>query len=182
MFKLYDPVRKFGQFNNNFQQALGASSAIFPVLDADDEVRERTGRSAAPFHRSPLRARVLQLSPGEEAMRVLHDIDFEVRPGEVFAIVGSSGSGKTTLVHLLPRFFDVRRGRILIDGRDVRDLTVGSLRSQSLSLPRIPSCSTTRFAITSRMGSRKSPTPWKKLPGPHWRTTSSWRCRTAMIL
>ena len=61
---------------------------------------------------------------------VLHDINLEVSPGELVAIVGSSGSGKTTLVHLLPRFFDVTRGRLLIDGRDVRDLTVASLRSQ----------------------------------------------------
>ena len=61
---------------------------------------------------------------------VLRDIDLEVSPGEVVAIVGSSGSGKTTLVHLLPRFFDVSRGRLLIDGHDVRDLTVRSLRSQ----------------------------------------------------
>ena len=60
----------------------------------------------------------------------MRDINLEITPGEVVAIVGSSGSGKTTLVHLLPRFFDVSRGRLLIDGHDVRDLTVGSLRSQ----------------------------------------------------
>src|SRR5208283_4649971 len=67
---------------------------------------------------------------GDGARGVLHDVNLEVRPGEVVAVVGSSGSGKTTLVHLLPRFFDVTRGRLLIDGRDVRDLTVASLRSQ----------------------------------------------------
>jgi subfamily B ATP-binding cassette protein MsbA len=61
---------------------------------------------------------------------VLRDINLDVSPGEVVAIVGSSGSGKTTLVHLLPRFFDVSQGRLLIDGHDVRDLTVASLRSQ----------------------------------------------------
>jgi len=61
---------------------------------------------------------------------VLRDINLEVQPGEMLAIVGSSGSGKTTLVHLLPRFFDVARGRILIDGHDVRDVTIASLRSQ----------------------------------------------------
>ena len=61
---------------------------------------------------------------------MLHDINLEVAPGELVAIVGSSGAGKTTLVHLLPRFFDVTRGRLLIDGRDVRDLTIASLRSQ----------------------------------------------------
>jgi subfamily B ATP-binding cassette protein MsbA len=65
-----------------------------------------------------------------EGREVLCDIDLEVRHGEVVAIVGSSGSGKTTLVQLLPRFFDVSSGRLLIDGHDVRDLTVASLRSQ----------------------------------------------------
>jgi subfamily B ATP-binding cassette protein MsbA len=60
----------------------------------------------------------------------LHDVNFEVRRGEVVAIVGSSGSGKSTLVHLIPRFFDATRGRLLIDGHDVRDVTLASLREQ----------------------------------------------------
>jgi subfamily B ATP-binding cassette protein MsbA len=62
--------------------------------------------------------------------RVLHDINLEVRRGEVVAIVGSSGSGKSTLVHLIPRFFDATQGRLLIDGHDVRDVTLASLREQ----------------------------------------------------
>jgi subfamily B ATP-binding cassette protein MsbA len=68
-------------------------------------------------------------SEGEDA-RVLHDINLEVRRGEVVAIVGSSGSGKSTLVHLIPRFFDATQGRLLIDGYDVRDVTLASLREQ----------------------------------------------------
>jgi subfamily B ATP-binding cassette protein MsbA len=134
VFKLYEPVRKFGQFNNNFQQAIGASSAIFQFLDAEDDVRERLGAIKLPPFRQGVRFEHVYFhyqSANEEDLRpVLHDIDLEVRPGEVLAIVGSSGSGKTTLVHLLPRFFDVTRGRILIDGHDVRDLTVASLRAQ----------------------------------------------------
>jgi subfamily B ATP-binding cassette protein MsbA len=62
--------------------------------------------------------------------RVLHDINLEVRRGEVVAIVGSSGSGKSTLVHLIPRFFDATQGRLLIDGNDARDVTLSSLREQ----------------------------------------------------
>ncbi len=132
VFKLYEPVRKFGQFNNNFQQALGASEQIFGFLDAQDDVRERPGAvKLAPFHHSIRFEHVYfgysQLNGERE---VLRDINLEVAPGEVLAIVGSSGAGKTTLVHLLPRFFDVTRGRLLIDGHDVRDLTVASLRSQ----------------------------------------------------
>jgi subfamily B ATP-binding cassette protein MsbA len=132
VFKLYEPVRKFAQFNNNFQQALGASSAIFDFLDAHDEVREKQGATTLPPFHEGIRFEHVYFSyrDGEDHREVLHDINLTVAPGEVVAIVGSSGSGKTTLVHLLPRFFDVTRGKLLIDGHDVRDLTVASLRSE----------------------------------------------------
>jgi subfamily B ATP-binding cassette protein MsbA len=132
VFKLYEPVRKFAQFNNNFQQALGASSAIFDFLDAADDVTEKAGAiTMPPFHQGIRFEHVYFSYRDEENHReVLHDINLDVIPGEVVAIVGSSGSGKTTLVHLLPRFFDVTHGRLLIDGHDVRDLTVASLRSE----------------------------------------------------
>jgi len=133
VFKLYDPVRKFALFNNNFQQALGASSEIFKFMDTEDDVRERTGaRPLPPFSRS-IRFENVSFSyeaNGEEAREILRDIDLEVRAGEVLAVVGSSGAGKSTLVHLIPRFFDVTSGRLLIDGQDVRDVTLASLRSQ----------------------------------------------------
>jgi ATP-binding cassette, subfamily B, bacterial MsbA len=132
VFKLYEPVRKFAQFNNNFQQALGASSAIFDFLDAADDVTEKAGAiTMPPFHEGIRFEHVYFSYRDEENHReVLHDINLNVTPGEVVAIVGSSGSGKTTLVHLLPRFFDVTHGKLMIDGHDVRDLTVGSLRSE----------------------------------------------------
>ncbi len=132
VFKLYEPVRKFAQFNNNFQQALGASSAIFDFLDAHDDVKEKPDAiTMPPFHQGIRFEHVYFGYKDEENHRdVLHDINLNVVPGEVVAIVGSSGSGKTTLVHLLPRFFDVTHGRLLVDGHDVRDLTVASLRSE----------------------------------------------------
>jgi ATP-binding cassette, subfamily B, bacterial MsbA len=132
VFKLYEPVRKFAQFNNNFQQALGASSAIFDFLDAQDEVVEKAGATKLPPFHQGIRFEHVYFSykDGEGHREVLHDINLSVAPGEVVAIVGSSGSGKTTLVHLLPRFFDVTHGKLLIDGHDVRDLTVASLRSE----------------------------------------------------
>jgi len=131
VFKLYEPVRKFGQFHNNFQQALGASSAIFNFLDAQDDVLEKPHAvKLPPFHNGVRFEHVHFGYENGDDREVLHDINLEVSPGEVVAIVGSSGSGKTTLVHLLPRFFDVTRGRLLIDGHDVRDLTISSLRAQ----------------------------------------------------
>ena len=133
VFKLYDPVRKFALFNNNFQQALGASSEIFRFIDIEDEVRERSGaKPLAKFSNSILFDKV-SFSYGESgdaSREILSDIDLEVKAGEVLAVVGSSGAGKSTLVHLIPRFFDVTSGRLLIDGRDIRDATLASLRSQ----------------------------------------------------
>jgi ATP-binding cassette, subfamily B, bacterial MsbA len=132
VFKLYDPVRKFALFNNSFQQALGASSEIFRYMDIEDEVREKPGaKRLAKFARAISFEHVaFAYENGEDSRDVLHDIDLEVQAGEVLAVVGSSGAGKSTLVHLIPRFFDVSGGRILIDGHDVREVTLASLRSQ----------------------------------------------------
>ncbi|HXM11910.1 MAG TPA: ABC transporter ATP-binding protein [Terriglobales bacterium] len=132
VFKLYDPVRKFAQFNNNFQQAVGASSEIFRFMEMEDEVREKPGaKRMGKFARTIRFADVsFSYENAEDSPAVLHDINLEVKAGEVLAVVGSSGAGKSTLVHLIPRFFDVGGGHILIDDSDVRDVTLESLRSQ----------------------------------------------------
>jgi subfamily B ATP-binding cassette protein MsbA len=132
VFSLYNPVRKFALFNNNFQQALGASSEIFKFMDIEDDVREKPqAKRLPPFTETVIFDHVSFTygSEGQDA-RVLHDINLEVHRGEVLAIVGSSGSGKSTLVHLIPRFFDATQGRLLVDGHDVRDVTLASLREQ----------------------------------------------------
>ena len=105
---------------------------IFNFFDEQDEVHEDpTAIKLAPFHDGIRFENVsFSYSKCEDERPVLREINLEVSPGEVVAIVGSSGSGKTTLVHLLPRFFDVSGGRLLIDRHDVRDVTIASLRSQ----------------------------------------------------
>jgi subfamily B ATP-binding cassette protein MsbA len=133
VFKLYDPVRKFALFNNSFQQAVGASSEIFKFMDTEDDVRERPGAKPLPaFSRNIVfqNATFSYEGNGDGGREILHEIGLEVSAGEVVAIVGSSGAGKSTLVHLLPRFFDLTSGSLLIDGRDVRDVTLASLRAQ----------------------------------------------------
>ncbi len=132
VFKLYDPVRKFAMFNNSFQQAVGASSEIFRFMDMEDEVREKPGaKRIGKFARAIRFADVsFSYENAEDSPVVLHDINLEVKAGEVVAVVGSSGAGKSTLAHLIPRFFDASGGRILIDDNDVRDVTLESLRSQ----------------------------------------------------
>jgi len=133
VFSLYNPVRKFALFYNNFQQALGASSEIFKFMDLEDDVREKPRAKALPKFSKSVRFEQVSFAyatDGEEKHDVLHHVDLEAQHGEVLAVVGSSGAGKSTLVHLIPRFFDVTGGRILIDGQDVRDVTLASLRAQ----------------------------------------------------
>jgi subfamily B ATP-binding cassette protein MsbA len=130
---LYNPVRKFAVFNNSFQQALGASSQLFKFMDAEDAVLEKPGAKGLPRFSQSIQFKGVSFSyqaDGDDSREILHDIDLEVRRGEILAVVGSSGAGKSTLVHLIPRFFDVTGGRILIDGHDVRDVTLASLRAQ----------------------------------------------------
>ena len=131
LFKLYEPVRKFAGFYNNFQQALGASHSIFRIMDDQDEIPE--GANAVALQGFSDRIVFDDVSFGysdESESEVLRNVNLQVPAGEVVAIVGSSGAGKSTLVHLIPRFFDVSSGRLLIDGLDVRDVTKRSLRAQ----------------------------------------------------
>jgi subfamily B ATP-binding cassette protein MsbA len=133
VFSLYNPVRKFALFYNNFQQALGASSEIFKFMDIEDDVREKPRAKVLPKFTGSVRFERVGFAyanEGEQCHEVLHDINLEVGQGEVLAVVGSSGAGKSSLVHLIPRFFDVTGGRVLIDGNDVRDVTLASLRAQ----------------------------------------------------
>jgi subfamily B ATP-binding cassette protein MsbA len=132
VFTMYDPVRKFALFYNSFQQALGASDEIFHFLDEQDDVREkRRAKTVAGFRdRIAFQGVGFSYATEEGNKQVLHDIDLEVQRGEVLAIVGPSGAGKSTLVNLIPRFFDATMGRITIDGDDLRDVTLDSLRKQ----------------------------------------------------
>jgi len=132
VFTLYDPVRKFALFYNSFQQALGASEDIFKFMDAQDDVQEKKHAHVLKGFNKEIQFEDVGFayeSDGEKT-QVLKDINFSVRPGEVLAFVGPSGAGKSSLVNLIPRFFDVNEGRILLDGHDLRDVTIVSLRKQ----------------------------------------------------
>ncbi len=132
VFKLYDPVRKFALFYNGFQQAFGASSSIFEFMDAVDDVREKPHPVQLKNFRDTFCFNHVSFSYHDEEgqKQALEDINLTVRRGEVMAFVGPSGAGKTTLVNLIPRFFDVTGGQIIIDGHDLRDLSLHSLRTQ----------------------------------------------------
>src|SRR5215472_11266373 len=133
VLSMYNPVRKFAVFNNSFQQALGASSQLFQFMDTQDVVAEKPGAKSLPRFSRDIRFEDVCFSyqsDGDDSREILRRINLEVKRGEILAVVGSSGAGKSTLVHLLPRFFDVTAGRILIDDYDVRDVTLSSLRSR----------------------------------------------------
>ena len=133
VLSMYNPVRKFAVFNNSFQQALGASSQLFQFMDTQDVVAEKPGAKSLPRFARDIRFEDVCFSyqsDGDDSREILRRINLEVKRGEILAVVGSSGAGKSTLVHLLPRFFDVTSGRILVDGHDIRDVTLPSLRSQ----------------------------------------------------
>jgi subfamily B ATP-binding cassette protein MsbA len=133
VFTLYDPVRKFAAFYNSFQQALGASEEIFKFMDAVDDVQEKKRAYVLKGFRDEIRFEDVGFayaSEDGETKQVLHGINLTVQPGEVIAFVGPSGAGKSSLVNLIPRFFDVNEGRILLDGHDLRDVTIASLREQ----------------------------------------------------
>lgn len=132
VFTLYDPVRKLAIFYNSFQQALGASEKIFQFLDEEDEVPEKRGAVRLGSFQREIVLRGVEFAYQDEEdftpKPVLRGIDLTVRRGELIAIVGPSGSGKTTLVNLIPRFFDPTGGTITIDGNNLRDVNVSTLR------------------------------------------------------
>jgi len=128
---MYGPVKKLSRVNASLQQAIAAAERIFEVLDQHTEVREQPGAPAlAPFSRA-IEFHDVAFAYEDASMRpILRGVTLTVGAGQMVAIVGRSGAGKTTLVNLLPRFYDVTAGAILIDGVDVRDVTIASLRAQ----------------------------------------------------
>ncbi len=131
LLMMYGPVKKLSRVNANIQQAIAASERVFEMLDTHSEAHDRpTARPLKPL-RSSITFRDVSFAYADAAdAAVLRNVSFEVSAGQVVALVGLSGAGKTTLVNLVPRFYDVTDGAILIDGVDTRDATLASLRAQ----------------------------------------------------
>ena len=126
----YDPIRQLHGLNQMFQAGRAAGERIFDILDAPVEVGEKTAAVVLPARvRGEVDYRNVSFEYRSD-LGVLHEININARPGETIALVGPTGAGKSTIVNLLPRFYDVTQGNILIDGHDIRDVTLESLRRQ----------------------------------------------------
>ncbi|MBU8871127.1 MAG: ATP-binding cassette domain-containing protein [Gemmatimonadales bacterium] len=128
IFSLVHPVKELGTVNAKIQEGMAAADRIFDILDTEPEVKDTTAGELLINPHGHVEFRNVDFSylPGEP---VLSDINLEVKPGEMVALVGSSGGGKSTLIDLIPRFYDPDAGQVMIDGNDLTDLNLGSLRS-----------------------------------------------------
>ena len=142
MLMMYAPAKKLSRVNANLQQAIAASDRIFEMLDTHTEVAESPNAEPLPPFSQAIEFRDVtftyeepgegleRVPPFEEPHAILRNVTLKIPVGQMVAIVGRSGAGKTTLVNLIPRFYDVSSGAITIDGRDLRDVTLKSLRAQ----------------------------------------------------
>jgi len=124
---LYLPLQRFSELNVVYANAMAALDRIYEIMDEEPEIVNAPGAVDLPQIRGEVEFNNVSFSYDQKCP-VLHEVAFRVEPGEKVALVGPSGSGKTTIVSLIPRFYDVAAGRVLIDGHDVRDVTVQSLR------------------------------------------------------
>jgi ATP-binding cassette, subfamily B, bacterial MsbA len=123
-------LRQLANLQTVMAEGMSAARRLFAALDVEPEVREAPGAKPLPRGRGEIRFEGVSFSYGAPGQPTLTDVTFEARPGETVALVGPSGGGKTTLLNLIPRFYDPTAGRVLIDGHDVRDVTLASLREQ----------------------------------------------------
>ncbi|MFO7945044.1 MAG: ABC transporter ATP-binding protein [Anaerolineales bacterium] len=135
IISFYEPLRRLTEIDNTFQQAIAAGERIFEVLDRKSEIQN----TLDAVHLEDIHGEVVfdqvhfRYADGDESVdpqeeNVLHDITFRIEPGQAVALVGPSGAGKTSIANLMCRFYDPDRGRVLVDGHDLRDVEVRSLR------------------------------------------------------
>jgi ATP-binding cassette, subfamily B, bacterial MsbA len=131
LFMMYAPAKKLSRVNADLQQAMAAAERIFEILDSHNEVPERPEARPLPPFAHQIEFRDVRFAyGGATGPSTLDGVSFSVGAGEMLAVVGRSGAGKTTLVNLIPRFYDATGGAVTVDGHDIRDVTLASLRTQ----------------------------------------------------
>ncbi len=128
LFMLYEPIKRLTNVNNTINQGIAGAERIFSIIDRDPDIEDKpNARELPPITQG---IDIQNVTFCYDTLPVLKNINLHIKTGEVVAFVGMSGGGKTSLVNLIPRFYDVTSGRILIDGTDIRDVTLHSLRGQ----------------------------------------------------
>jgi ATP-binding cassette subfamily B protein len=127
---LFFPIMMFGMIVTQMGQAAASADRIFEILDAKSDIVDKPGASKLPAVNGDVKFENVTFRYVGGGEPVLKNVSFEAKPGETIALLGATGSGKTSIINLLPRFYDPNEGRITIDGHDLRDVTLDSLRSQ----------------------------------------------------
>ena len=127
---LFFPIMMFGMIVTQMGQASASAERIFEILDAQSDILDKPDAIQLPPVKGEVKFENVTFRYFGGGEPVLNDVTFEAKPGETIALLGATGSGKTTIINLLPRFYDPSEGRITIDGYDLRDVTIDSLRSQ----------------------------------------------------
>ncbi len=128
LYSVIQPIKDLSKAAYNIPKGLASMERIDKILDAENSITEKENALEIKEFKDCIRFEHVDFSY-DEGREILHDIDFEIKKGQTVAIVGASGGGKSTMVDLIPRFYDVTSGRITIDGHDIRDLSLHSLRS-----------------------------------------------------
>jgi subfamily B ATP-binding cassette protein MsbA len=127
--RLYGPIKKLAKVSNNLKTLQGATKRVFEIMETSPELTNRPGAKVLPRHKKQIQFKQVCFGYSPDEL-VLKEISLTVKAGEMVAFVGSTGAGKSTLLDLVPRFYDVTSGSIIIDGYDIRDVTLESLRKQ----------------------------------------------------
>ena len=126
---LANPVKRLARVYGNLQRAMAAVDRVFMVMDLEEPIHDRAGAEVLPKTKGHVEFQDVSFEY-KKGVPALEHVTLEARPGQMIAFVGPSGAGKSTIANLIPRFYDVTAGKILIDGRDIRDVTIASLREQ----------------------------------------------------
>lgn len=129
LYMFFWPIQNIASFYNNLVTNIAAADRVFEILDTNPDIKDAEGVEEMPVIKGEVTFEHVGFSYDDHT-RVLNDVNFTIKPGETIALVGPTGAGKSTIVNLISRFYDVQEGRVLIDGKDVKKVSIESLREQ----------------------------------------------------
>ena len=129
LFSLFQPLKNLTNVVNELQNGLASADRVFAIIDIKSDIQDSDNAIEIKDLESSLSFKDVSFSYGDKNKKVLHNINFKINKGEIIALVGPSGAGKSTLVDLIPRFYDTLSGAVTIDGKDIKELKINSLRS-----------------------------------------------------